>query len=366
MKTSKMLMVFTLMTVLSSNGMAQEVASPNPYSQNTVQDPKTKALGNTIYEFTLSQKTGKPPEGMGFYSPDSKEIPEVIAKAKNSVFRLIAFQGNKNDFKEMFGDISIEEAISKVKAAPEEKISELERSLLIFQLTKCLRLRMDPCQLEEDVSEGTAFVTGDGKEVRTSLHVVEEQVKEANKKSDKSIDFLLLNDKNKIVYDPSKQKAKLVAVPNAAYEAGADSDQVLIKLEKPIAPGLKVSPQPASPGEQAYMVGSPHKTEGRNNYNAQDSDGESILISKGTILGPETLMKRAEQAGIYVNQTYTKEILSNRIALTADGAPRMSGAAILNSKGEVIGVYGAGMPQSGAVNPFRISYGSKNLLQESN
>lgn len=364
MKALKMLKVLTLMTVLSSTAIAQEVATPNPYSQNTTQDPKTKAHGNTIYEFNLSQKTGKPPEGMGFYSADSKEIPEVIAKAKDSVFRLIAFQGNKNDFKEMFGEISIEEAISKVRAAPEEKISDLERDLLLFQLTKCLRLRMDPCQLEEDVSEGTAFVTGDGKEVRTSLHVVEEQVKEANKNLDKSIEFILINDKNKIIYDPGKQKARLVAVPQTAYEAGADSDQVLIKLEKPIAPGLKVSTQPASPGEQAYMVGSPRKTEGRNNFHAQDSDGESILISKGTILGSESLMRRVEQGGIYVNETYTKEILSNRIALTADGAPRMSGAAILNSKGEVIGVYGAGMPQSGAVNPFRISYGSKNLLQE--
>ena len=225
----------------------------------------------------------------------------------------------------------------------------------------------------DGISYGTAFVTGDGRDLRTALHVIRDFAKSARAGgASGQIPVFLLNSNGQIVFGPHNVNATVAATYEGALDTsiyqGKDMgrfnlDQVLIKLSSPVANPIRIANRPLNDGEPAFIAGVAKRTEDRAAFNAPDADGISVRISRGTAMGARSLMARLEKAGLYTNETTTSQMLREGTAVTADAGPRASGGPILNAQGEVVGVYSSGLPQSGAAFPFRVSYGGNSLIQ---
>ena len=227
--------------------------------------------------------------------------------------------------------------------------------------------------LFEGVSYGTGFITGDGREMRTALHVVRDFALDARTRGlSGRLPVYILNSHGQIMYGPNNTNAQVAATFDGALDTsvyeGPDRgrfnlDQVLIRLDRRISDPIPLSRAPLAEGDPVYISGVPRKTEDRAMFNALDSNGRSVLISRGTALGVRTLAERLRRSGFSADEATAAQLLQEGIAVTADGAPRQSGGPILNARGEVVGIYTSGLPQSGAVYPFRVSYGTNRLIQ---
>lgn len=368
MNTFGLTMYWALVTLFVTTANAESVA------RSQSQAPTQRLQNDFIAAVQNARITGQPPEGLGFLKPNSPLLPGAVKKAANSVFTIVVPAGEVVPASSIFGDLPLQEVARKLQALPDSAdFGPADRAIYIQQVNECIRRKTRECLMFEGTSYGTAFVTGDGRDLRTALHVVIDFAKNARAKGASGlIPVYLLNSNGRIVFGPHNLTATVAATYQGAMDTsiykGKDSgrfnlDQVLIKLSAPIAEPLPIAGHSLKDGEQAFIVGVPKRTEDRAIFNAADADGTSIRISRGTAMGSRHLMERLEKAGFYTNETTTSRMLEEGTALTADGAPRLSGGAILNVNGEVVGVYTSGLPQSGAVFPFRVSYGGNSLIQ---
>ncbi len=314
---------------------------------------------------------------MGFYKPDSAHLPTAVRKAAKSVFAVTVPAGKRVSVAEIFGNHSLEKIAAKILATPEsENLSPAEKAVLLYQIRNCIQQQSKKCNMFEGVSLGSAFVTGDGRDLRTALHVIEDFARDARATgASDSIPIFILDQKGDVLFGPHNLKATVAATYEGALDAdlfsGRDEgrfglDQVLIKLERPIALPLIIADQPLMEGEEAFIAGVPKKTDDRAGYKVPDSDGMSVRISKGTVLRNRSLIERLETAGLSIKDSTAANLQNEATTLTADGAPGLSGGAILNKQGEVVGVYNAGLPVEGTAEPNRISYGSNSLISPPN
>lgn len=331
---------------------------------------RTNGLGPTLPPRAAVQA----PEGMGFWPTNSPMIPAPIRAASASVFRIVVPAGDYLRVTDILGNHPLPELIRRIKMAPEtNELGPAEKEIYIYQIGECIRQNVRDCYILESISYGTAFVTGNGTELRTALHVIKDFARNARaRRASGHIPIILLNSRGQVVHGTQN----LTATVTATYEGALDTsiykgkdfgrfnlDQVLIQLNKPIARGLPVAQQPLRDGDAAYIIGAARRTEGRTAFNVPDADGVSIRIGKGTALGARSLMERQNRIGFSSTEATAQAMLREGTAVTADAAPRSSGGPILNARGEVVGVYSSGLPQSGEVFPYRISYGGNSLIQ---
>lgn len=322
---------------------------------------------------TQQTNSAEIPEGMGFLIPSDPSLPEAVRRAASSVLAIAVPGGNFVSAKEMFNNASLVEALRRIESTPlSEEFSSVERTIYSAQINKCIEQSLEDCHIFEGVSYGTAFVTGDGRDLRTALHVVRDFVRNARaQKANAEIPVYLLGSDGEIIYGPHNLQAQVGATLEGALDASVyegpdfgkfNLDQVLIRLSVRVANPIPIASASLSDGEPGFIVSVPRRTDDRKTFGAVDSDGTSVRISKGTALGPKRLVERLAQAGFVGDEVTAAQSRLEGTALTADGAPRSSGGAILNQNGEVVGVYTSGLPQSGAVFPYRVSYGGNSLI----
>ena len=374
MMNLKATIYWALMTLFMNTANADTLA-PSDGIRPTILDPTaSQRVQRDFMAAVQKAATGQPPEGMGFLRPDSPLLPEAVKKAAKSVFAIAVPAGELVLANDIFKRLPLKEVISKLQGMPDnDNFGPADRAIYINQINNCLTMNVQDCKIFEGISYGTAFVTGDGQDLRTALHVVIDFVKNARATgASAQIPIYLLDSNGKIVFDPQNITATVAATYEGALDTsiyeGKDMgrfnlDQVLIRLSSPISKPIPIANRPFLEGEPAFIAGVAKRTEDRAIFNAKDSDGVSISVSRGTALGSGSLMKRLEKAGFNTNEISTSQMLREGTAVTADGAPRSSGGAILNAQGEVVGVYNSGLPQSGAAFPSRVSYGGNSLLQ---
>jgi hypothetical protein len=317
-----------------------------------------------------AQATHIPPEGMGFLPPHTAGVPARVSFAENSVFKIVVPAGDLVDSSVLLKGLSLEQGIAYLKnLPPNESVRQIDKDIFIIQLQNCLRDHVQPCKIYDGNSSGTAFVTGDGKELRTALHEVKWTAKDVYAGRIKgNLPILLVNSRGQTFY-PDQLGAHIAAVYAGALDKTDGQnppnyglDQIVIRLNKAVAAPLPVAKESAQAGQRIYMVGFPIATSDRYLFSALDANGKSVRVTRGTVLDQNGVEERGWKSGIEIDRNLTSKLLSQGLALTADGTPGMSGAPILNANGEVVGVYTAGLPQSGAAWPSRISYGANHLL----
>ncbi len=376
MKAIKPIICWALVTLFVTAANAETMARSN--GQKPVFDPSAameqRLQRDVMAAVQQAQMTGHAPEGMGFLTPDSRLLPDAVKRAANSVFAIAVPAGDIVKASALFGPLPLEEVIRKLQTIPNSaNFGPADRAIYAYQVNECIRQKVRDCLMFDGISYGTAFVTGDGRDLRTALHVVSDFSKNARaKRASGQIPVYLLGSNGQIVFGPHNVSATVAATYDGALDASIyegknfgqfNLDQVLIKLSTRIANPIPIADRALRDGEPAFIAGVAKRTQDRAIFSARDADGTSVRISRGTAMGSRSLMERLEKAGFYTNETATSQMLREGTAVTADGAPRSSGGAILNAKGEVVGVYNSGLPQSGAAFPFRVSYGGNSLIQ---
>ncbi len=378
MRASKLLIILTVLPFFGLGAGAETLGrGDTPLAPNAQTPPNLQETERLIIEtVNRARATRRPPEGMGLWPVNSPHLPPAVQRAAGSTFRIMAAEGDRVPYAKIFGQISLQQALSRLQAMPlSADFDAGTKEIYRFQLLECVRLKQADCRLFDGISYGTAFVTGDGLDVRTALHIVEAPTKEiyASRMVNR-IPMVLIDGTGRIVAGPQELNARIVAIPPNALNIdpyGKDlgkfsHDQVVIRIDKKIAPPIPLASARPPVGQEIFIAGIPKATDDRSVYFAPDSDGISVRVSRGTILSAEQMNQRYRLTGSTLTPEQLAAFTHDGILNTADGTPRLSGAPMLNARGEVLGIYTGGLPQSGAVFPFRISNGGSWLLKGSN
>lgn len=214
------------------------------------------------------------------------------------------------------------------------------------------------CWIHFGQERGTAFLIGDGSEIWTNCHLVASWIEYRKQEllfsgttlenlwkdlRSSSIPFQLSDAKGNL-RKSADEKALFVAGvfkgmndPASIYCSPAD-DAVKIRFDRSLGRGLVFSKEKLTDGELLSIGGYPRPTDSRGE--GKESDGENFFWTKGSFLARssyESYFGKDHNLGFVLNDSYTSVFL-------ADSSQGMSGTAVLNSKGEVVGIYKGFLP----------------------
>lgn len=225
-------------------------------------------------------------------------------------------------------------------------------------IRRCQENTSASCWIHFGQERGTAFLIGDGSEIWTNCHLVaswieyrkQELLLSGVKLEDlwsalrsSSIPFQL-SDLHGNLRKTSEEKAHFVAGvfkgmndPATIYCSTMD-DAVKIRFDRSLGKGLKFSKEKIREGETLSIGGYPRATDSRGV--GKESDGKSFYWTKGAFLPKaqyDNYFGKGHNLGIVLNDSYTTVFL-------ADSSQGMSGTAVLNTNGEVVGIYKGFIP----------------------
>lgn len=120
---------------------------------------------------------------------------------------------------------------------------------------------------------------------------------------------------------------------------------------------LKISPQKPKPGEPSFTVGFPSVTTDRvKKASAPDSDG-GLRVAIGKTLSLNETYSRQGQDFSLLSSKLRNFFEAAHVVTDADGICGLSGGPMLNSMGEVVGIYTSGWPDIAEYDPKRTSIG---------
>ncbi|MCB0378424.1 MAG: trypsin-like peptidase domain-containing protein [Bdellovibrionales bacterium] len=302
------------------------------------------------------------PEGMGFLSLKSSEVPDGVKQAARSTFRLVLPSGSLVTTADLFGSQSLGEIIQRIEDMDRSELAVPDKAIFLSQLKACLNHNLDPCRIFEGIEDGTGFIVGDGFQMRTAYHVISSLVEKGFGTKQKPLPIFVYGPDEELLYSPDQLVITLesMGVSGIGVNSGEASDKLkdvaLLRISQKIAEPIQASVVPVDPGSTVYIAGFVIPTLDRAVYGAEDSDGTSRVISRGHRLSSTEAHDRAAARLRSYPKAAFDELLKYLVVSTADGGPRLSGAPTLNQKGEYVGVYNSGAPQSGEAEPLRFSY----------
>lgn len=342
--------LFGLMTFFGASH-AETVASQN---ETITSDAQLRA--DFAWEVEKAKHIG-PPEGMGYMWPGNPSLPEAVSRASESVFTIVAPDGDSR---------IVENPEKGLREVESSDLSWVEKEILKEQLSACLKFPKKVCTILDGFKTSSAYVTGDGKDLRTALHAVESLAGlHLRGKLQGDLPLYILKD-GRLIAGPEDLKARFVKVraedlrmmgQRTVARAGS-ADQVLIRLEKKLAEPLVIATSKERAGEALFIIGTPKKTQDRQQFGVTDSDGKHTWISRGKALSPEQIIYRSAKLTMFVSQARAVEQLKYSVITSADSAPGISGGAIVNARGEVLATLASGTPYN-EVHPQTMSFGAR-------
>lgn len=313
---------------------------------------------------------------LGFYNIDDIQASNSLKKVTNSVFKISIPDGNLVSPIDLVGASSKQEFLETMKSYG---ISEADSIIYNKQISDCEQQKVTnfvDCKFFEGVGAGTIFTVGkDGDKLWTSLHtfrgfliaklkesfpvINKGNLDQVNKKvKEISLPIVLENKDYEIVFGESKKDVVRIKSihPKALLSIYASEDDlelymdyVEVTISKKLGSGLIIG---SSTSKETFTVGFPYETEDRANFNAPDSNGYDQYVTVGKTLTAANFENfLIEALGNTVAQNELEATLlqykSSVIATDNDGVHGLSGAPLVNSKGEVLGVFGASIPYDG-------------------
>lgn len=315
------------------------------------------------------------PANLGFFDPSDPKLSH-IAHVGDSVFTLINPAGEKKMASELALrleiDLNYDSLIAKlneVKASIPLK-EKIDIELLIGQLVTCKSkvVKLDACGIFVEFSKGTAFLAGEERQLWTALHnfsdLIDPQIRSGVTEPKRIVlPFALLDSSGQVVYNSIENPAKIESINLSYFDLGEISrgnscvamtkDWISLKLSKKIGDSLKLSPVLPTQDQKLYLVGFPKKTEDRAAYQAGlvDSDGVSLYFTIGK--------QRANIGGMLELEPCFKGLgaeKGNILYVDGDGVNGLSGAPMVDDKGEVVGIYNYSFPFDGRAIFYHTSY----------
>ncbi len=324
---------------------------------------------------SLAFAQSQPPEGMGFHTLESTQIPDAVKRVSHSVFRVVVPSGERVKLSsiEMFSGKSTSEIIQLLKTS--DQLDQFDRDSYIHQVEICAG-NLD-CEIFEGNETGTAYLLGDGRSLVTAFHTFKSQLRSRLKMTEATgpISFsgvmvFSYDLSGRLVYGPQNGSVDLVisAETNTVAAMGGVAEGIItppivdvavLELQKSIGLGLQTATFIPQVGDEVYVMGFPMLTSDRGAFGALDSNGIDLYVSKGKLLNLEQALKRQgrdiSQMGTEEREFYDR----NTWFAAADGARGFSGGPMLNAKGEVLGTFTAAYPQINA-DPNHVSYSSRS------
>ncbi|MCB0355483.1 MAG: trypsin-like peptidase domain-containing protein [Bdellovibrionales bacterium] len=333
---------------------------------NATADAETGNVINQLYNL--------PPADLGFYKLSEQKVQNIQFVA-NSVYEIIIPGNESISLSEIIHKLKIAESyeaatnyLKNIYAIADNEEEKRGVGFIIAQIQNCqiANSPFNDCKIFVDYIRGTAFVTGDGTNLWTAFHNFKLLLHNSNKlfRAKINLPFFLINVDGNVIYESYLEPVKIDKL-NLKYLDFNDNsrcrkfnlDWINLKLARSVGQGLTINFNTPKETEKYYLAGFPRKTTDRNSYSAQDSNGKQFYITTGrprTKVNHLVCSKEPTQ--------YTKDLFY----LTADSAKGMSGGPILNSRGEVIGVYNSGFPYNNRADSYLTSIGVlfSNILND--
>ncbi|MCX6119112.1 MAG: serine protease [Proteobacteria bacterium] len=230
-------------------------------------------------------------------------------------------------------------------------------NLITDRIRICTEKKWSYCDINTTTT-ATAFLAKDQTTLWSVRHNFDRQLNSFRSKLRRSLDaagkakaldafepaFLLYDSQGNLLFDTRAEKDfasfELLGNDDLVHIAGSSkaTDVVSLKLSRPIdRKPLPVRETYSSIGDATYILGFPMETKLRETqHSAPDSDGRSYRVSIGKVLDPRSSI-------IGAGGTLTDDdanLMSELFVLTdADGVPGQSGGPIVDTKGNVIGVF---------------------------
>ncbi len=234
------------------------------------------------------------------------------------------------------------------------KLSETAKE----DIRRCQSQGAQSCWIHFGQERGTLFLIGDGSEAWTNCHLVaswieyrkQELIFSGTKLEDlwqalrsSSIPFQLTDAWGNLRKSKTEDAHFIGGVfkgmkDPASIHCSPIDDAVKIRFARSLGKGLAFSKEKLRDGEVLSIGGYPRPTDSRGL--GKESDGKSFYWSKGGFLDRnkyEEYFGKDHGLGFVLNDSYTSVLL-------ADSTQGMSGTAVLNEKGEVVGIYKGFLP----------------------
>jgi hypothetical protein len=243
--------------------------------------------------------------------------------------------------------------------------------LVLRDYELCRKLRNRRCRFFAYSQDATAYLTDDGSKLQTAYHEVRDYAERSISRGvghlksgtyQVEIPLVLTNTRGQMIYNDLALATFAARNVQEHEEAGSivlpPFDTVTIQLRKIVGPPLRWARQSLPIGASVYIPGFPIATTGRASYGGDDSDGASLRVAMGQVIGRKAADQKTGDFRATDTQAFWTAYEAIMYFMDADSAPRMSGSPILNSNGEVVGTYLDGFPSDGSTQLNHISYGS--------
>ncbi len=318
------------------------------------------------------------PSHLGFYNPTDKNVPRPVHLAAiQSVFMITVAYGKRIFLSDLIKEIK-EESAKNAGQTDTDATTDLSKraTLNIFQyeIKTCGRVPPEKCEIFEETSDATAYVMDDGSLIHTAFHEVQPYVTWAmaqghvrwtGETATVAIPVAITNANGKVIYfglgTAVFSRQNLIQKTNDKDTVWSPYDTVTIHLQRKIGQPLRKSKISANIGDPVFIAGFPHATKDRTAMGAPDSDGK-LRISIGQVITFQDAVIKCGEVNAIISKQESNFFESVLYSMDADGAPRLSGGAILNRDGEVLGTYTSANPADGTATFNHVSFGSNNMV----
>jgi hypothetical protein len=325
-------------------------------------------------------------QGIGFYDINADVIPGVIKKASLSVFEIFVMAGQDGYLKTF--DVSTEASLQQAKKAvaqlSTQGFSKNEILVMTIQLDHCVapdyKGDAKECTVSADLRRSTGVLIGKGDEMWVNAHALEGFFKLGEKYGQVSSEDIVKNkmpvrifafdSSDALVLDSYKDTVLVAQLPALTKQAqtentyySLDSDYVKLKLSRPLGVPLVRATVPAHDGDSVYLAGFPSCTNCTTDMQAEaidladrgeglNSDGKGLKFTYGSLLPTSEALSvlGADKKQLQVD-------LSRVLFYSADSVQGLSGAPILNIRGEVLGLHTGGKGLQSGGHLRRVSRG---------
>ncbi len=282
----------------------------------------------------------------GFWPIQHEKVPEKVRLAAKSVYQVYLPSAQAEW-------LAIHEVPSQ-KPYLRQRFPEDDRQLLIFQeLSLCEQQMWDKCRYSvSKMPAATLYAIENNQFVSVThslIYYVQRLIYLQGIKKPEILGLKIpavISDGKKlfpVFLKVSKAKIETVEVlqkqlrrhPTAGFEE--DFDGIVFEVEGFKAKEvLKIAKDTPKPGDKIYALGFPAATNNRKQFfNVPDSNGKSLYVTMGEAIDGKEMIKRRIKG---IDVEVTDEELRRYVAFGGDGAVGLSGGAMVNQEGEVVGV----------------------------
>ncbi len=289
---------------------------------------------------------------IGFYQIKDSITPFFVKNTQENVFQILVPGG---PLKSLNLKTMTESILSFAQKASKRRWrADIRVPMILAQLENCMELELEHCPYKDGIAVSSAFLiqTSKGRRLISTWHGLKSYLEVFEKLSSKTINspFALLDSSNNqilkatdtlIQLNPHLQtfdvNGSTVDLDIAIFEAHLLNDRV----------PLTVAEANEFYGQKYWAIGFPGTTQTRVNQGKPDAEEDTLMWTYGEFISRAGILSRTRHSMFMYgyNSNHPQHNLFNLSTNDAHGG--LSGGAVLNEQGELVGMVMAGIFKPG-------------------